>query len=66
VFERFVLVRSPRVESGVGVVNEAEEDGQGFFQVVEGEGMLRVGHLMLLVVGSWMALFLLLNHATDI
>jgi hypothetical protein len=41
VFEGFVAVRSPRVEGGVGVVYEAEEHGQSFFQVVEGEGMLR-------------------------
>jgi hypothetical protein len=34
--------------------------------VGEGGGMLRLGHLLLLVVGSWMAPFLLLNHATDI
>ena len=61
-----VAVGSVWVERGVGVVYEAKEHGQSFFQVVEGESMLRVGHLMLLVVGSWMALFLLLNHATDI
>jgi hypothetical protein len=41
VFEGFVAVRSPKVEGGVGVVYEAEEHGQSFFQVVEGEGMLR-------------------------
>jgi hypothetical protein len=70
VFEGFVAVRSPRVdprvEGGVGVVYEAEEYGQRFFQVLEGEGMLGLGHLLLLVVGSWMAPFLPLNHATDI
>jgi len=34
--------------------------------VGEWRGMLRLGHLLLLVVGSLMAPFLLLNHATDI
>jgi hypothetical protein len=54
------------VEESVGIVNEAEEYTYHFFQIVERGGMLRMGHLMLLVVGSLMAPFVLLNHATHI
>jgi hypothetical protein len=56
VFEGFVAVRSARVEGGVGVINEAEEHAQSLFQAGEGGGMLGLGQLTLLVVGSWMAL----------
>ena len=45
------------VEEAVGVVYEAEEHGYHFFHMGEQGGMLRVGHLLLLVVGSLMALF---------
>jgi hypothetical protein len=59
VFEGFVAVRSPRVEGGVGVVYEAEEHGQSFFQVLEGEGMLGVGHLISLWWGvGWPPIYL--------
>jgi len=54
------------VEESVGVVCEAEEYGYHFFQIGERGGMLRMGHLLLLVVGSRMAPFLLLKHAADI
>ena len=53
-----------RVEESVGVVYETEEHGYEFFQIGERGGVLRVGHLLLLVVGSLMAPFVLLNHAT--
>jgi hypothetical protein len=54
------------VEESVGIVNEAEEYTYHFFQIGERGGMLRMGHLLLLVVGSLMAPFVLLNHATHI
>jgi hypothetical protein len=53
-------------EGGVGVVYEAEEHAQRFFQRGERQGMLRLGYLLLLVVESWMVIFLLLNYTTDI
>jgi len=59
-------VLSTGVEQRVSVVHETEKDGQSFFQIGKGVDMLGVGHLLLLVVGSLMALFLLLNPATDI
>ena len=54
------------VEQSVGVVYEAEEHGHCLFQAGERRSMLELGHLLLLVVGSLMVPFLLLNHATDI
>ena len=62
-FERLVS-SSMGVEEQVGIVYEAEEHGYDFFQIAGRRGMLRVGHLLLLVVGSLMAPLLLLNHAT--
>jgi hypothetical protein len=62
-FER-LIASNMRVEELVGVVYEAEEYGYHFFQIGERGGMLRMGHLLLLVVGSGMALVLLPNHAT--
>jgi len=59
-------VLSAGVEQRVSVVHEAEKDAQSFFQIGKRVGMLGLGHLLLLVVGSLMAPFLLLNHATDI
>jgi hypothetical protein len=44
----------------------ADEHDHRLFQAGEGVGMLRLSPLLLLVVGSWIALFLLLNHVTDI
>jgi hypothetical protein len=64
-FERLVASKMG-VEELVSVVYEAEEHGYHFFQIGERGGMLRMGHLLLLVVGSLMAPFVLLNHATHI
>ena len=42
------LVAPPsRVEVGVGVVDEAEQDGYGLFRSGESVGMVFLGHLML-------------------
>jgi hypothetical protein len=57
-FERLV-VPSFRIESGVSIVDEAEKDGDRFFQEYELWGMLGLGHPMLLWTGrSRMAFFL--------
>jgi hypothetical protein len=63
---QFPVSESPWIEGGIGLVYEAEEHAQSFFRRGERQGMLGLGHLLLLVVGSWMAIFLLLNRATDI
>jgi hypothetical protein len=52
-----LVVLSTGVEQRVSVVHEAEEDAQSFFQIGKRVGMLGLGHLLLLVVGSWMAPF---------
>ena len=49
---------------GVGVVDEAEEDGHGLFKGGEGGGMLRLGHPRFLSPGIRMAPVLHANHAT--
>src|SRR5215210_454269 len=56
----------PRVEEGVGVIHEAEQDRDRLFQRSEGGSMLRVGHPRHLSLGIRMAPFLPLIHATDI
>src|SRR5215210_6859141 len=43
------------VEMDVGVVDPAEQDGEGLFQEGEPCGMLGMGHLILLWTGSQMA-----------
>ena len=48
--ERFVTPPF-RVEEGVGVVDEAEQDGQGLFRLDEALGMVGLGHLLLLREG---------------
>jgi hypothetical protein len=53
-----------RVEMGVGVVGEAEKHGHGVFRSGEPFGMVKAGHLVLLVVGSRMALVVPSIHAT--
>jgi hypothetical protein len=54
-----------RVEMGVGVVGEAEKHGYyGVFRSREPFGMVKAGHLLLLVVGSRMALVVPSIHAT--
>jgi hypothetical protein len=46
------LVTLPvRVEMGVGVVDEAEEHGEGLFRLGEAWGMVGLGHLSLLGEG---------------
>jgi hypothetical protein len=63
---QFSVSESPWIEGDVGVVYKAEEHAQSFFQIGERQGMLELGYLLLLVVESWMVIFLLLNHTTDI
>src|SRR5215208_2780487 len=52
-----------RVEEGVGVVDEAEQDGEGLFRVGEAWGMVGSGHLSLLGEGrlSWPPFYLVWN-----
>jgi hypothetical protein len=61
-----LLALGLRVERGVGVVGEAEKHGHGVFRSGEPFGMVKAGHLSLLVVGSRMALVVPSIHATDI
>src|SRR5215213_228659 len=51
------------VEMGVGVVDEAEEDGEGLFRVGEQWGMVGLGHLSLLGEGRlrWPPFYLVPN-----
>jgi hypothetical protein len=55
-----------RVEIGVGVVDESEKHGEGDFRLGECFGMVEAGHLLLLVVGSRIALVVPTIHATGI
>jgi len=64
-FERLVAA-PPRVEGGVGVVDEAEQDRDSPFQGGEGGGMLGSGHPRFLSAGSRMAPVVPSIHATDI
>jgi len=48
--ERFVA-SSTGAEQRVSVVDEAKEDGKGFFRAGEVWGMVRLGHLLLLCEG---------------
>src|SRR5215213_10403557 len=52
-----------RVEMGVSVVDEAEEDGEGLFRVGEAWGMVGLGHLSLLGEGRlrWPPFYLVPN-----
>ena len=52
------------IEEAVGVVGEAEQHGQRLFRAGEAWGKVGVGHLLLLVEGSPMALLLPPIHAT--
>jgi hypothetical protein len=49
--ERFVASRAVGIEQHVGVVDEAEEDGQSLFRLGEASGMVGLGHLLLLREG---------------
>src|SRR5215207_126398 len=61
------LVALPlRVEKGVSVVHQTEQDHDRLFQGSEGESMLGLGHPRFLSSGSRMAPFLPSIHATDI
>jgi hypothetical protein len=64
-FERLVAL-PPRVEQCVGVVDEAEQEGECLFQGSEGGGMLWMGHPRYLSSGSRMAFFVPSIHATHI
>jgi hypothetical protein len=61
-----LVAPSTGVEQRVSVVHETEKDGQCFFQIGKRVGMLVLGHLLLLMVGTLMALVLSSIHATDI
>lgn len=63
--ERLVAL-APWVDEDVGVVDEAEQDGDRLFQGGEGEGMLGLGHPKFLSSGVRMAPVLQANHATFI
>ena len=54
------------IEQGIGVVYEAEEHGQSFFQVGKRGGMLGLGHERFLSSRVRMAPFVPLIHATNI
>jgi hypothetical protein len=45
------------VEVRIGIVYEAEQDGESLFRLLKPSGMVSVGHLLLLMEGSLMAPF---------
>src|SRR5215207_4225808 len=60
-----VVARPAWVEEGVGVVDEAEQNGDRLFQGSEGGSMLRMGHPRFLSSGSRMAPFLSHTESTQ-